>query len=162
MLAASGRINLQIGGTSVMTPVDPELVNQLYKPSQWQPPRDASQRDRRSIYLIAKRNLRLPFMETFDGPALLASCSRRESSTHAPQALELLNGAMSNDLARAFAASLNAPTSDPDVVELAYLRALGRPPTKAEFAASVGFLRDNPFEEFTLAIFNLNDFAYVP
>ena len=47
---------------------------------------------RRSVYLIAKRNLRLPFMEVFDAPDVQISCPRRESSTHAPQALELLNG----------------------------------------------------------------------
>ena len=52
---------------------------------------------------MAKRNLRLPFFEVFDAPALLTSCARRESSAHAPQALELLNGALSNDLAASFA-----------------------------------------------------------
>jgi hypothetical protein len=162
MLAVSGRLNVQYGGTSIMPPVDSELVNQLYKPSQWQVPRDVSQHDRRSIYLIAKRNLRLPFMETFDGPALLTSCSRRESSTHAPQALELLNGSISNELAKAFAESIKAPTSGRGFVEQAYLRAVGRPPTDRELAASREFLRDNPLEEFALALFNLNDFAYVP
>ena len=174
MLVASGRINLQAGGPSVMTPVDAELVNLLYKPSQWQTPREASQNDRRSIYLIAKRNLRLPLMEAFDGPALLTSCARRDSSTHAPQALELLNGAISNNLAAAFAQRLRnkAPTSDrgdPPItltngqgfIEEAYLLALGRPPTPEELAASVNFLKHNPLEEFTLALFNLNDFAYV-
>ncbi len=184
MLAASGRLKLQLGGASVMTPVDQDLVNQLYKPSQWQPPRDISQHDRRSIYLIAKRNLRLPFMETFDGPALLTSCSRRESSTHAPQALELLNGTTSNELAKAFADDLasgvrqlpddlnseaaenhreaNASRSPETTIRNGYLRALGRSPTEAELATSVEFLRENPLEEFTLALFNLNDFAYVP
>ena len=173
MLAASGRLNLQAGGPSVMTPVDAELVNLLYKPSQWQVPRDAAQKDRRSIYLIAKRNLRLPFMETFDGPALLTSCARRESSTHAPQALELLNGAISNDLAAAFAERLkvvgtlrvpspsNGTRSVPTTIERAYLLALGRPPTHEELTASIEFLRAGPLEEFTLALFNLNDFAYV-
>ena len=42
--------------------------------------------------MIYKRNLRLPFMEVFDAPDILLSCARREQSTHAPQALELLNG----------------------------------------------------------------------
>ena len=36
--------------------------------------------------------MRLPFMEVFDSPDRLLSCARREQSTHAPQALELLNG----------------------------------------------------------------------
>jgi len=177
MLAVSGRLNLQAGGSSVMTPVDPELVNLLYKPSQWQVPQATAQHDRRSVFLIAKRNLRLPFIEAFDGPALLASCARRESSTHAPQALELLNGRISNDLAAAFAERLrvvigtlhvpspaNGTRSVPTtlIAQRAFLLALGRPPTDREMAASVAFLNDGPLDEFCLALFNLNDFAYVP
>ena len=49
--------------------------------------------------MIYKRNLRLPFVEVFDAPDTLLSCARREQSTHAPQALELLNGKTSNELA---------------------------------------------------------------
>jgi len=184
MLAVAGRLNLQSGGPSVMTPVDRELVNQLYKPSQWQVLKATAQHDRRSIFLIAKRNLRLPFMETFDGPALLTSCARRESSTHAPQALEMLNGTISNDLAAAFAERLasgrrkppdsvtstkdsnqrgaDAPRSPEEIVERAFLLALSRPPTLRELETSVVFLQDGPLDEFTLALFNLNDFAYVP
>lgn len=168
MLAVSGRLNLEVGGPSVMTPVDGQLVNQLYKPSQWQLAKPA-QHDRRSIYLIAKRNLRLPFMESFDGPALLASCARRESSTHAPQALELLNGDTSNQLAKAFAARLsslaprkNASSTRTEQITTAFQLALGRDPNSQELATSLKFLQDNTLEEFALAIFNLNDFAYVP
>ena len=35
MLAVSGTLNPRQGGPSVMVPVDQELVNPLYKPSQW-------------------------------------------------------------------------------------------------------------------------------
>ena len=35
MLAVSGRLNPKLGGPSVMVPVDQELVELLYKPSQW-------------------------------------------------------------------------------------------------------------------------------
>ena len=66
MLAVSGRLNPKAGGLSVMVPVDLELVKLLYKPSQWKIAADAAARDRRSVYLFAKRNLRLPFLETFD------------------------------------------------------------------------------------------------
>ncbi len=45
-------------------------------------------------------------MEVFDAPDTLLSCARREQSTHAPQALEMLNGATSNELAGAFAERL--------------------------------------------------------
>ena len=86
-----------------MLPVDSDMIRLLYKPSQWKVADDAAEHDRRSIYLIAKRNLRPPFLDVFDSPALMTSCGRRESSTHAPQALELLNGRLSNELASSFA-----------------------------------------------------------
>ena len=76
-------------------------MNLLYKPSQWAVTPDPTEHNRRSVYLIAKRNLRLPFMEVFDAPDMQMSCARRESSTHAPQALELLNGDLANRLADA-------------------------------------------------------------
>jgi hypothetical protein len=164
MLAVSGRLNPKAGGPSVMVPVDPELVRQLYKPSQWKVAESPAENERRSIYLIAKRNLRLPFMETFDAPALLTSCARRESSTHAPQALEMLNGTLSNALAGAFAGRLERETGGiPDlVVERAFRLALGRPPSAEERELSLAFLREQPLKEFTLAVFNLNGFLYVP
>ncbi len=122
-----------------MVPVDPGLVKLLYKPSQWQAAPSPDEHDRRSIYLFAKRNLRLPFFETFDAPTSLASCARRESSTHAPQALELLNGRLSNDLAAAFARRLARESGgDRDrLVDRAFRLALGRPPTPEERSISL-------------------------
>ncbi len=164
MLAVAGRLNLRTGGPSVMVPVDAELVKQLYKPAQWQPTKDVTEHDRRSLYLLAKRNLRLPFMEAFDAPALQTTCARRESSTHAPQALELLNGKFSNDLATAFARRLETEcgTDHPRLVERAYLLATGRAPTTTERKLALDFLRDQPLREFALTLFNLNAFLYVP
>ena len=163
MFAVSGRLNLKAGGPSVLVQVDRELVNLLYKPSQWQVSRAKTDHDRRTIYLFAKRNLRLPFMDTFDAPALQSSCSRRESSTHAPQALELLNGQLANDLALSFASRLRHEFGNdmPRAVDRAFRLALGRAPTDSERNSSLAFLRDQPLEDFALAIFNLNGFLYV-
>ena len=163
ILAVSGRLNSQMRGASVMVPVDRELVDLLYKPSQWQVTPDPRAHDRRTIYLMAKRNLRLPFLEVFDAPTLQSSCPRRESSTHAPQALELLNGSLVNELSRAFARRLQDEVGDnlERVVDRAYRLALGRPPTPAERTHSVEFLREQPLEDFALALFNLNGFLYV-
>jgi hypothetical protein len=164
MLATSGRLDLKAGGPSVMVPVDPALVKLLYAPSQWRAASGPGSADRRSIYLFAKRNLRLPFFETFDAPTSLASCARRESSTHAPQALELLNGGLSNDLAAAFARRLAIESGgDPArLVDRAFRLALGRAPTPVERTVSLEYLRDQAPEEFALAMFNLNGFLYVP
>ncbi len=163
MLAVSGELNLAYGGKSVMLPVDEALVDLLYDPTQWRVPADTAQHRRRSIYLIAKRNLRLPFMEVFDQPALLTSCARREASTHAPQSLALLNGRTSNELAEFFAARLEAEgNGDPEtVVRRAYLLAAGRPPSEGETRASAEFLASGSTREFALAMFNLNSFLYL-
>ena len=164
MLATSGRLNAKPGGPGVMLPVDPGLVKLLYKPSQWRAAASLEEQDRRSIYLFAKRNLRLPFFETFDAPTSLSSCARRESSTHAPQALELLNGRLSNDLAAAFAGRLTRESGgDPGrLVDRAFRLALGRPPTPEEREIALEYLRDQSPDEFALAMFNLNGFLYVP
>ena len=163
LLSVAGRLNAKQHGESVMTPVDPELVALLYKPSQWEMTEDLSEHDRRSIYLIAKRNLRLPFMEAFDAPALQTSCPRRETSTHAPQALELLNGEFANEMAAALANRLNQECHGDreQMVHRAFRLALGRPPTHREFELSKEFLSNQPVSEFALAIFNLNGFSYV-
>lgn len=163
MLTVSGRLNPKAGGPSVMVPVDPELVGLLYKPSQWQVARDPAEFDRRSIYLLAKRNLRLPFMEAFDAPTLQTSCPVRESSTHAPQALELLNGDFANEMAEAFAARLQRECQGDakSMVLRGFRLAAGREPTTQELTLSLEFLKDQPVREFALAMFNLNGFLYV-
>ena len=163
MLAVSGKLNSKAGGPSVMIPIDKGLVSALYKPSQWTPPKDVSEYDRRSIYLIAKRNLHLPFMEVFDAPDLLTSCQRRATSTHAPQALELLNGDISNQQAEALMNRL-ATEAGPDPrkqVDLAYRLVSGRAPNPKELAQSLAFLKTQSRREFALAMLNLNAFLYV-
>jgi hypothetical protein len=105
-------------------------------------------------------------MEVFDSPDLLLSCPRREMSTHAPQALELLNGDFSNTTARWFAervereAGTGGPTNDRRV-RRAFQLALGRDPDTAERKAAMRYLKDGPLSEFALAVFLVNDFLYV-
>jgi hypothetical protein len=163
MLAVSGRLNSRAGGPSVVVPADPDLVKLLYAPSQWAVTPDPREHDRRSVYLLAKRNLRLPFMEAFDQPDAQTTCAARESSTHALQALELLNGRLANDLAASFADRLRREAGpDPGAVaERAYRLAAGRPPTPRERELAVTFLKSQPLEEFALAVFNVNAFLYV-
>ena len=163
LLAVSGKLNRKAGGKSVIVPVEEALVKLLYKPDQWKVAEDPAERFRRSVYLIAKRNLRLPFMEVFDQPGLLTTCAGREASTHAPQALELLNGRLSNELAGHFAERLKREVGgDPtQQVVRAYLLAAGRAPADEELRLGVEFLADQPLKEFALAVFNLNAFLYV-
>jgi hypothetical protein len=171
MLAVAGNLNLETGGPSVMVPIDKELVNALYKPSQWQTTPDPTQHNRRSVYLIAKRNLRLPFFEVFDAPDMLVSCPRRESSTHAPQVLELMNGSFSNRQAKVLAARLAAEAgrSYRKQIDQAYRLATSHAPTHHELLLALDFLRteskraddEKAHEELALAILNLNAFLFV-
>ena len=163
MLTAAGRLNLKAGGPSVVIPLEKDLVDLLYDPAQWKVTVDVREHDRRSLYLLAKRNLRPPFGQMFDQPDLQTTCPRRESSTHALQALELMNGDLANRLALAFAKSLEQQEeADPArMVHQAFLLTTGRPPTAAERARSLAFLRHQPVREFALAMFNLNAFLYI-
>lgn len=161
-LAVAGRLNAKTGGPSIIVPIDPELTNFLYKPSQWAVTKDLAEHDRRSIYLIQKRNLRLPFMEVFDSPDLQISCPRREQSTHAPQALELLNGDFSNAMAEALAKRLAAERKTNIArIDLAYQLATGRGPSPKERKIAQQYLVRGSLREFSLAILNLNSFLYV-
>jgi hypothetical protein len=167
MLFVSGRLNSKLGGPSVMVPIDQDLVKMLKRPQYWVATRDKSEYDRRSIYMIYKRNLQLPFMGVFDAPDSLLSCPRREQSTHAPQALEMLNGATSNQQAEFFADRLREAAPDSSTrIDLAWRLAIGRLPNPKEKALSLQFLKDNPndpvrLKELALDVFNLNAFLYV-
>jgi hypothetical protein len=163
MLAASGTLNPRQYGRSVIVPIEPELVNLLYKPSQWEVTPDSKEHARRSIYIFHKRNMRLPFLEVFDSPDALLSCARRETSTHAPQGLELLNGTLTQQVSAAMAERLlrEAGPSPARQIDRAFRLAYGRPPSEAERVASMRFLDRSPLREFALAIFASNDFLYV-
>ena len=162
-LAIAGKLNPKQGGPSVIIPIDPDLLNVMYKPAQWAVTPDKEEHNRRSVYLFAKRNFKLPFMDVFDAPDRQISCARRESSTHPPQALELLNGDTSNRMADALAERLlrEAGRDKGKQVDLAYHLGVGRAPTKKERQIAVAFLQKEPLREFALALFNLNSFLYV-
>jgi hypothetical protein len=103
-------------------------------------------------------------METFDAPDLQISCARRESSTHAPQALELTNGDLASRMATALAQRLTteAKGDRAKVVERAWLLATSRPPSTKERALALQYLNEGrPLREFALAVLNLNAFLYV-
>ena len=162
MLAISGRLNTKAGGPSVMVQIDPELIKDLKRPQYWVPTRDKTEHDRRTIYMIYKRNLILPFMQVFDSPDTLISCARRDQSTHAPQALELLNGTVSNDLAVSLANRLTGTARER--VDSAFKLAAGRLPNERERLLSLKYLDDpdpSAATEFALSLFNSNAFLYV-
>lgn len=159
LLAISVRLNESMGGPGVSPPI-PAAALQGFKGWVVSPnPRDHV---RRSVYVLARRNLRFPFLEAFDLPDSNLSCPRRERSTTAPQALALLNADEIMAAAQSFAERLqNLSPSDDQRIKHAFEMALGRPPSPVEFQQAHEFLRGSPLRELCRALFNVNEFVYV-
>jgi len=87
MLQLAGQLSKQMYGLSAR----PELPQGVDARYGWKPDSKPENRNRRSIYVIAKRNLRLPLLDIFDAPDMHNSCPQRAATTTAPQALALLN-----------------------------------------------------------------------
>jgi hypothetical protein len=104
---------------------------------------DEQERNRRSVYVFVRRNLRYPLFEAFDFPDTHEPCARRSVTNTAPQALMLFNSELAVKPAQAMAGRLLREASTPEArVERAYRLAFGRPPDAAEQALSLRFLRE--------------------
>jgi hypothetical protein len=162
LLLLGGDLNLRMGGPSAR-PALPEGLDA----KAWQADARREDRDRRSVYVLAKRNLRFPFFEAFDQPDLHNSCPRRTQTTTAPQALLLLNGGFTLEQAQRFAARL--PHEPRRLVAEAYRAAYGRAATDGELALGVRFLEQQTAAlaaagaaaDFCHALLNANEFLYV-
>jgi hypothetical protein len=147
MLAAAGTLNRQIGGPSVRVPLEPEVYDLIFTEGEpdglWNVTPDLTQHTRRSLYLLAKRNVRLPMLEAFDQPDRLSPCADRAVSTFAPQALIQMNGPFAQQQSRAMSASLLRECgSDIDKqVTQAYRRGFSRSASADEVRVAKEFLK---------------------
>src|SRR5207245_1209217 len=67
---------------------------------------DPAEHLRRSLYLFRKRNVRYPMFDAFDAPDTQTACPQRAVSTHALQALVMLNSDFAAGRAKALAGRL--------------------------------------------------------
>ena len=141
MLAVSGELNLKMGGPGVLAPLEKEVVDLIFTEAEvvdlWPVDPDPSEHLRRSLYLFRKRNVRYPLLESFDSPDTQFPCPRRETSTHALQALNLLNSEFASGRARALAGRIlrEAGSSQDERIQHAYRVVLCREPSPAETGA---------------------------
>jgi hypothetical protein len=136
----------------------PQDVAEGFEFFKWFPSEEKDQL-RRTIYAFQRRSVMLPMVEVFDGANMNESCSRRNTTTVAPQAFTLLNGELTNGEARHFAARV-AEEVGPDrdkQIERAFRLVLGRAPSHEEKAKSAAV----PLEQLAVVLFNLNEFVYV-
>jgi Protein of unknown function (DUF1549)/Protein of unknown function (DUF1553) len=138
MLELAGQLNDEMYGPSAR----PELPSGIAPKLAWKPDAQPAQRNRRSIYVIAKRNLRYPLLDIFDLPDMHNSCPQRSTTTTAPQALALLNSEFallqsqhwSGRLLGEHGADLSA------LVRAAYAEAFARPANEEQLRAAREFL----------------------
>jgi hypothetical protein len=136
-LYAAGMLVLKMGGPSVFPEVPPGMQSR----GGWKVTEDPAERNRRSIYVFVRRNTRYPMFEAFDMPDTHESCPRRSVTTTAPQALTLLNSALSLEWAEGFAARVleTAAAERGAQIERAYRIAYGRKPAGAEVQTALAF-----------------------
>ena len=163
ILAVSGSLNLKMGGVGVIPPLTSEEILAARMPYLWPANPDPTEHNRRSVYLQAKRSMAVPMLQIFDAPDTARSCSRRETSTVAPQALAMMNSSFVLDQAEAFASRLRSETHEnpAGLVEAGWRAALGRPPAANEREIALDYLERNSLSRFCLMLLNLNEFVYV-
>ena len=156
VLQVSGSLNLKMGGSPVVPPLEKEeLFGIIGKPEvSWAVTPNAEEHTRRSIYMLQRRTFQNPMFEAFDAPDGVLSCSRRNESTTAPQSLALLNSHFMMDQAQALAGRVKS-------IEDAWHRVLGRDPSPEERTAAAEFVGRRGIAELARALMNLNEFLYV-
>ena len=164
VLMVSGDLNLKMGGRPVIPQLSPEEYTVMWARSQWPEAMDAKEYSRRSVYLYVKRNFPLPMLTTFDAPDSSISCSRRDNTTVAPQALTLMNGDFMVSQANKLAALARGahPNDAAARVQLVFQRALGRSPRESERGDALATLKDEAsLDRLCLVLLNTNEFLYV-
>ena len=165
VLQVSGTLNLKMGGVPVVVPLEAEeLYGIIGNPTNsWSVTPDKEEHTRRSVYLLTRRTFKQPMMEAFDSPDGVASCSRRNESTTAPQSLAMLNSRFMLEQSRLMASKTQS-------VEEAWKRVLGRAPSDSERKAAEAFLakqtvlsgsKEAAMAELARSLINLNEFLYV-
>jgi len=159
MLAVSGQLDPQRGGEGVngftrKAPLD-----------QWKPrPVPPPGANRRAIYHTRIRGADDVMFTTFDVPDCGQVKDKRSRSTTPLQALNLLNGPFTLERSRAMAERLRREAGPhlPQQLGLAFELALSRPPTPSERSAATAAAAAAGLEAVCRALFNTNEFLFVP
>jgi hypothetical protein len=154
MLMVSGRLDLSAGGPTIRPGTKSEFGYRF-------------ESERRSLYLPVFRNALPDLFAVFDFPDPNLVAGKRHTSTLATQALYFMNHPFVIDQSQHAAEALLQSGGGRvlDRVDLAYRRALGRPPSAVEADLAVEFLGDSPtlstWASFFQSLFACVDFRFV-
>lgn len=168
----SGKLNLQMGGPSIYTPVPEEILATASRPDAAWGRSSEDQQNRRSIYVYIKRSLHEPILKTFDMADTDSACAVRFATTVPTQALTMLNSEFLNDQAESFAKRLEQDAADTrSRVALALRLATSREPEAKEVQQGVDMMdelekelhmsRHQALQRFCLLVLNMNEFVYL-
>jgi hypothetical protein len=175
MLAASGLLREKSGGRPLWPPLPEEVLRAQPGVLEALQGKDGERRqgwyadreeecDVRSVYLVQKRSVPIPFLQAFDLPDNTVSCARRDVTTVAPQALHLLNSDFTLRVARALAAKCGTGADESAFVRRVIARTFGRNAEPHEIETAAAFLRETDVNgriEFCRAMLNANEFVYI-
>jgi hypothetical protein len=160
VLAISGALDMKMGGPGfdVFEPNDNYVKvyvpKQMFGPAEW----------RRAIYLSKPRMQFDATFGAFDCPDSAQPLAKRNSSTTAIQALNLLNAPFMTQQAELFAKRLEreSPADAASQVKRAFWLAFGRPPDSDEEHSAVALLSKEGLPTLCRALLNANEFIYMP
>jgi mono/diheme cytochrome c family protein len=160
ILAASGKLDRRMGGPGYNVWEKNTNYVAIYKP------RAELEGDafRRMIYQFKPRSQGDPTFGAFDCPEAALAVPRRNVSTTALQALNLLNSRFVIRQAAFFAERVarEAGRDPARQVERAFELAFGRRPSESERSAAVALIKSHGAAAFCRALYNANEFVYVP
>jgi hypothetical protein len=140
VLDIAGKLDLTMGGPPVPIDIGADGLTTVAQKPPAEGPFEKIKGSyiplRRSVYLFARRNYPVTFLEVFDFPIMAVNCTRRSLSATPLQSLALLNSEFMMEQANQFAARVTQVTDDgastEKKVDTAFLLALSRRPTASE------------------------------
>jgi hypothetical protein len=147
MLTISGELNRKMAGPGVLAPLEKEVEDLIFTEAEvvdlWPEDPDPVEHLRRSLYLFRKRNVRYPLFDAFDAPDTQSACPRRATSTHALQALVLLNSEFAIGRAKALAGRVlrDGGRQNDDRIKSVYKLVLAREPRSSEVERARSFVK---------------------
>ncbi|MBT3842732.1 MAG: DUF1553 domain-containing protein, partial [Verrucomicrobia bacterium] len=160
ILLATGTLDSRMGGPGFSGfRVEAENVRhyhpkESYGPADW----------RRMLYMTKVRQEREPTFGVFDCPDFNQTVPNRSRSTTPLQSLSLLNSPFVLQQAGLLSKRLrheSGTDSRAQVIRACQL-ALGREPTREELADASGLVAEHTLEAFCRALFNANEFLFLP
>ena len=160
ILLATGTLDSRMGGPGFSGfRVEAENVRhyhpkESYGPADW----------RRMLYMTKVRQEREPTFGVFDCPDFNQTVPSRSRSTTPLQSLSLLNSPFVLQQAALLAKRLRHESGADSRAQVARAcqLALGREPTREELADASGLVAEHTLEAFCRALFNANEFLFLP